>query len=166
MNRKTYNTTVLNLSDNLYRFVFYHLKDLDASKDVVQDTFISLWENRDDVDEEKVVKWLFVVAKRKIYNLARKDKVVAKSREEIKHSDNSTYNEFDKQDSIDKCLALLPDIQKTVILLRDLEGYNYQEIGEITNLSEAQVKVYLFRARQKFRDSYESLTKISANEIY
>jgi RNA polymerase sigma-70 factor (ECF subfamily) len=44
-------------------------------------------------------------------------------------------------------LTKLPEIQRSVILLRDYEGYNYAEIGEITNLNESQVKVYIFRAR-------------------
>ena len=44
-------------------------------------------------------------------------------------------------------LEQLPEIQKTVLLLRDYEGYDYLEIGEITQLTESQVKVYIFRAR-------------------
>ena len=48
---------------------------------------------------------------------------------------------------LDFALQQLPDIQKSVILLRDYEGYSYKEIGDITNLSEAQVKVYIYRAR-------------------
>ena len=107
-----------------------------------------------------------MVAKHKIYSLARKEKVVAKNRDEIKYNNYSSSIQFDKQDAIEKCLALLTDEQRTIILLRDLEGYNYEEIGEMMNLTDAQVKVYLFRARQKFRDTYNTLTKISANETY
>jgi len=51
-------------------------------------------------------------------------------------------------DALDK----LPEVQKTVVLLRDYEGYNYAEIAEITNLSESQVKVYIFRARQTLKE--------------
>jgi len=48
---------------------------------------------------------------------------------------------------LDQALRLLPEIQRSVILLRDYEGYSYQEIGEITRLNESQVKVYIYRAR-------------------
>jgi len=41
----------------------------------------------------------------------------------------------------------LPEIQRSVVMLRDYEGYSYEEIGKITNLSESQVKVYIYRAR-------------------
>ena len=53
----------------------------------------------------------------------------------------------DLKEILNEALSRLPEIQKTVILLRDYEGYDYAEIGEITNLTESQVKVYIFRAR-------------------
>jgi len=48
---------------------------------------------------------------------------------------------------LNQTVKLLPGIQRSVVLLRDYEGYSYQEIGEITGLNEAQVKVYIYRAR-------------------
>jgi RNA polymerase sigma factor (sigma-70 family) len=53
----------------------------------------------------------------------------------------------DLKEVLDDALTKLPDIQRSVILLRDYEGYSYAEIGEITGLNESQVKVYIFRAR-------------------
>ena len=61
---------------------------------------------------------------------------------------------------IEKSLSTLPPVQKSIILLRDLEGYNYKEIGEILELSEAQVKVYLFRARNKIKKQLKDLTLV------
>jgi RNA polymerase sigma factor (sigma-70 family) len=54
----------------------------------------------------------------------------------------------------------LPDMQKTVLLLRDYEGYDYAEIGKITNLSESQVKVYIFRARKEMKKYLVSIDLI------
>ena len=65
---------------------------------------------------------------------------------------------YEMKEVIEKCLAQLPPVQKSIILLRDLEGYNYKEIGEILELSEAQVKVYLFRARNKIKKQLKDLT--------
>jgi RNA polymerase sigma-70 factor (ECF subfamily) len=67
-------------------------------------------------------------------------------------------HQFETREIIDKCLAILPPVQKSIILLRDLEGYNYKEIGEILTLSESQVKVYLFRARKKLKKHLKDLT--------
>ncbi len=53
----------------------------------------------------------------------------------------------DLKEVLNEGLNKLPEIQRTVILLRDYEGYNYAEIGEIAGLTESQVKVYIFRAR-------------------
>jgi len=72
--------------------------------------------------------------------------------------DTKDYAESHSQDKsadlkeiLDKTLDALPHLQKSIILLRDLEGYNYQEIGEMLELTESQVKVYLFRGRQKIK---------------
>jgi RNA polymerase sigma-70 factor (ECF subfamily) len=60
----------------------------------------------------------------------------------------TTYENYsDLKEVLDIALQQLPDIQKSVVLLRDYEGYSYKEIGGITGLSETQVKVYIYRAR-------------------
>jgi len=56
-----------------------------------------------------------------------------------------------------EALDKLPEIQRSVLLLRDYEGYNYAEIAEITGLNESQVKVYIFRARQTMKDYIKKL---------
>jgi RNA polymerase sigma-70 factor (ECF subfamily) len=68
--------------------------------------------------------------------------------------------EFDLKEVIEKSLVTLTPMQRSIILLRDLEGYNYKEIGEILQLSESQVKVYLFRARQRIKDSIKILSAV------
>jgi RNA polymerase sigma-70 factor (ECF subfamily) len=69
-------------------------------------------------------------------------------------------NEFDTKAILEKALNELPPVQKSILLLRDLEGYEYKEIGEILGISEAQVKVYLFRARQKVKNYIKELTNV------
>lgn len=70
-----------------------------------------------------------------------------------------SHTSFEQRDQIDICLKELPPIQRSVLLLRDLEGYHYHEIADILELSESQVKVYLFRARKKMKDQLKSLSK-------
>jgi RNA polymerase sigma-70 factor (ECF subfamily) len=69
-------------------------------------------------------------------------------------------NEFDTRALLERVLNELPPLQKSIILLRDLEGYDYKEIGEILGLNEPQVKVYLFRARQKVKNCIKELTNV------
>ena len=61
---------------------------------------------------------------------------------------------------LDLALAKLPEIQRSAILLRDYEGYSYDEIGEMLNLSASQVKVYIFRARTTLKNYLISIENI------
>jgi RNA polymerase sigma-70 factor (ECF subfamily) len=67
-------------------------------------------------------------------------------------------NRFELKEIIDMAMKKLPELHKSILLLRDLEGYNYKEIGEMLNLNESQVKVYLFRARKKIKDQIKDLS--------
>ncbi|MFN2396975.1 MAG: RNA polymerase sigma factor [Bacteroidales bacterium] len=60
---------------------------------------------------------------------------------------NHTEQYSDVGEVLRDALERLPEIQRSVIMLRDYEGYSYEEIGEITGLTESQVKVYIYRAR-------------------
>ena len=65
----------------------------------------------------------------------------------------SSNNYSDLKEVLEEAVAQLPEIQRTVVMLRDYEGYSYKEIGKITTLNESQVKVYIYRAR-KFLKEY------------
>ncbi len=81
--------------------------------------------------------------------------------EEVPESKNGYSDGYETRQLINTCLESLPPIQKSVLLLRDLEGYDYLEIGRILNLTESQVKVYLFRARLKIKNQLKDLTVLS-----
>jgi RNA polymerase sigma-70 factor (ECF subfamily) len=66
----------------------------------------------------------------------------------------------DIKEILDEALETLPEIQKAVILLRDYEGYSYKEIGDIVELNESQVKVYIYRARVSLKRYIGSLDMV------
>jgi RNA polymerase sigma-70 factor (ECF subfamily) len=66
----------------------------------------------------------------------------------------------DLKEVLDEAVAQLPEIQRSVLLLRDYEGYSYKEIGEITDLNETQVKVYIYRARIFMKNYLVSIDKV------
>ena len=78
-------------------------------------------------------------------DIIRKRKYEAKVDTIVQPSHSSSYS--DLKYWLDKAMETLPEIQRSVVLLRDYEGYSYEEIGEILDLSESQVKVYIYRAR-------------------
>ncbi len=156
MTRKEYNQAVQLYSDNIYRFVLKNLRDADSARDVVQETYAKVWQKVDDIDFLKVKSYLFTTAYNTMIDLIRREErrraYVPDSRQSVSH------NLFDDlQEVLSQALATLPEQQQSLVLLRDYEGYSYEEIGQITNLSESQVKVYIFRARQALRNYICSL---------
>lgn len=134
-------------ADGVYRFVLKHIRDRDVAKDIVQDAFEKMWRKVDTIDAAKSKTYLFTTAYHTLIDYTRKSsKNSALSEVDLKHHSHSRQYS-DLKEVLNRGLEQLPEIQKTVVLLRDYEGYDYAEIGEITGLSESQVKVYIFRAR-------------------
>ena len=157
MNRRAYNITVKKHANNLFGFVFNYLKNEEDSHDIVQDVFERLWENRKKVEEDKAKAWMFRTGHNALINFIHRKKRMIYDTQSIPDQ-GATDNSYETKEMVDKVLALLPPLQKSIVLLRDLEGYTYQEIGEILEISESQVKVYLFRARKKMKKHVHSLT--------
>ena len=152
MKRSDYNTCVDLHSDSLYRFCLHFLRDVEPARDTVQDCFEKLWINRKNVTVEKAKSWLFTTANHLMLNQVKRNKVKQQHLESLGWSHtNSSDKHFETQQLIELLVKDLPTLQKSILLLRDLEGYSYKEIGSMLSLTEAQVKVYLFRARLKVK---------------
>lgn len=152
MDKKEYNKCVDDYADALYRFIFKATSDKYASDDIVQESFIILWEHVEHLCFSKAKSYLFTTAYRKMIDLYRRNKREG-SLDEIKEvMVNDNLCDFDLSEQLDIALKRLSDVQRNIVLLRDYEGYSYGEIAEIANLNESQVKVYLFRARNNLRN--------------
>lgn len=145
MTLKEYNSCVDLYADGIFRFALKTMCDDDKAKDVVQDTFERLWVKHNNVDYSKAKSYLFTTAYHACIDVIRYEKRVGRIDEKIDVSVDNQYT--DLQEVLHVALNMLPKIQRSVILLRDYEGYSYSEIMEITDLSESQVKVYIYRAR-------------------
>jgi RNA polymerase sigma factor (sigma-70 family) len=142
-----YNNCVDQHSDGLYRFILKHIKDKDAARDIVQDTFEKMWRKVEDIDAAKSKSYLFTAGYHTLIDYTRKAKKQGSFTEVEEYKLGHEKNYSDLKEILNAALDKLPEIQRSVILLRDYEGYDYAEIGEITGLNESQVKVYIFRAR-------------------
>lgn len=146
MTASEYNRCVDDFADGVYRFVLKNIRDSEAAKDIVQDTFEKMWRLRDGIDASKSKSYLFTAAYRTLVDYTRRQKPTTGD-DKLMNREAETFVAHDVKEMIDKALATLPEDQRVVITLRDMEGYSYEEIGEITGLSESQVKVYIYRAR-------------------
>ena len=152
MNEKEYNLCVNQYADNLYRFIVKNLRHEEDARDIVQSAFEKMWRNKQHVITEKSKSYLFTVAYHQMIDHIRKTKKIkiVSSFEQDERVVYQTNNQL--KQTLLQALNQLNETQKSLVLLKDYEGYNYQEIGEIMNLSESQVKVYLHRARLQLRN--------------
>jgi RNA polymerase sigma-70 factor (ECF subfamily) len=147
MTVKEYNRSVEEYADSVYRFILADIRDEERANDIVQDTFEKLWRNVSELDYSVVKSWLFSTSYHAMIDMIRKEKRMtlieeSHTRDLVYESQYSDLNEI-----LHAALERLPETQKSVILLRDYEGYSYREIGEITGMSEAQVKINIYRGR-------------------
>lgn len=151
MTSREYNLAVDQWSDHLYRFALSMTREEDYAKDLVQESFVRLWEKKANVEAKKVKTYLFTTLHRLVIDNARKaqTKQTWEAGQSLSATHQGQYS--DLQEILHEAANRLPEIQKSVLLMRDYEGYSYEEIGEMTNLTESQVKVYIFRARKAMK---------------
>lgn len=152
MTEREYNECVNTYADNVYRFILKNLRHEEDARDVVQTTFEKMWIHRDEIDATKSKSYLFTVAYRQMIDHIRKIKRI-ELREEFSAGSRVQHQPANNLKKVlDEALGRLSETQRSLVLLKDYEGYSYDEIGKITGLSESQVKVYLHRARVQLKE--------------
>lgn len=152
MTEREYNECVTTYADNVYRFIVKNLRHEEDARDVVQTAFEKMWRNREEVDATKSKSYLFTVAYHQMIDHIRKVKRIQlreEFNEEIKVQNRPVNN---LKRVLEVALDRLSETQRSLVLLKDYEGYSYEEIGKITGLNESQVKVYLHRARVQLKE--------------
>ncbi|HEY0731705.1 MAG TPA: RNA polymerase sigma factor [Chitinophagaceae bacterium] len=152
MTEKDYNDCVTLHADGVFRFIVKNLRNEEDARDVVQTAFEKLWRNREDVDAEKSKSYLFTIAYNAMIDHLRKVKRIY-----LKEEFNPDMRVVDRPVNnakavLEEALAKLNETQRSLVMLKDYEGYSYEEIGKITGLNSSQVKVYLHRARLQLKE--------------
>ncbi|MFH2140945.1 MAG: RNA polymerase sigma factor [Bacteroidota bacterium] len=160
MTLEEYNKCVDLFSDGAYRFILKNIKDEEKARDIIQDSFEKLWINVENVSFLKVKSYLFTTAYHTMIDLIRREKKKVDFNQVNvgKYSHSEQYS--DVKEILDEAIAKLNDVQRSVLILRDFEGYSYDEIAKITELNESQVKVYIYRARVFLKEYIGSLETI------
>ena len=144
------------MSDRLYRYALKLTTDTEAAKDLVQESFLKLWKNVERIEPDHARPFLYRVLFNKMVDDKRKMK-------RITHLDvmperavtKNVYNE--EKEIIEQAFQQLDEKQKKIIMLRDWDGYSYEEIADILEINLNQVKVNLFRARKKMKAVISSI---------
>jgi len=152
MTEREYNQCVDQYADCVYRFILKNMQVPEDAQDVVQSAFEKMWKNHQDVHVETAKSYLFTVAYNQMIDHIRKNKRMTLVDEFSESSKISWSRQTNLKQELEKALQQLTPLQKSLILLKDYEGYSYDEIGKITSLNASQVKVYLHRARMQLKE--------------
>ena len=167
MDIEAFENRVLPTKNKLFRFALRFLGSEEEAKDIVQEVFIRVWNGRQQMAQvQNWEAWCMRITKNlsldRIRLLKGKQTLPLEETFDLHHHALTPLESAEMGESMNKIaqmIATLPDKQRQIIHLRDVEGYSYQEICEILELDMNQVKVNLFRARNAVR---EKLIKIDA----
>lgn len=155
-----FNQAVDLFSDGLYRFALKMLEDTDDAQDIVQEVFLRVWEKRDQIEGTKIKSYLFTATYHLCIDFIRKSKQTQSLDDILDEPSTEPRYLVGLKNLLELILKQMPPVQRAVLMLRDYEGYSYEEIGHITGLSESQVKVYIYRARLYVKKRIEKLERV------
>ena len=167
MNIEVFETRVLPTKNKLFRFAFRLLGSSEEAKDVVQEVMMKVWNGREQMGAiDNMEAWCMRITKNlSLDRLRSKERRTTDSMQEgleVRQESMTPYEKTEIHESmqrVNELIEALPEKQRQVMHLRDIEGYSYNEICEILELDMSQVKVNLFRARNFVR---ERLLKLNA----
>ena len=157
MENISFRTTVLPLSDRLYRLALRITMNKAEAEDVVQDTLLKVWECREDWNQiNNLEAFAIATCRNRALDVVKRAGRDTENLDEMAHFSSQTPPEqLEAREEISlvrRLMDSLPEVQRTIMLLRDIEGKTYQEIAQTLDISETQVKVYLHRARTKIKE--------------
>lgn len=166
-----FNRLVVQYQEMVFNVAFRIMGDPAVAEDVAQETFITAYQSLSSFRGGSFKSWLIRVATNRCYDELRRRKRRPQTSLDAITDENESFaflrspNEGPEAHRqrvelalvIERCLQDLPDDQRIVTVLGDVEGYDYQEIANITRVSLGTVKSRLSRARAKLRDCLQSL---------
>jgi RNA polymerase sigma factor (sigma-70 family) len=159
MNAQLYTQTVESNADKLYRYLLRQGMRKDDARDIMQNCFESLWKSA-VIDHDHAAKYLFAAAHNQCADFWRKASRISYRQDLPEQSVPQETAQGQLQSWLHKALLSLTELERSLVLLKDYEGYSYQEIAEICNINGTQVKVYLHRARTKLKNHIGNLKQV------
>ena len=166
MKKISFRDDVLPLKDKLFRLAFRITLDTAEAEDIVQEALIRVWQNRAKWQEiSSIEAYCQIICRRLALDAAGKaghGNVLLDEHSQQHLLTVTPEEQFDNRERlslIKQLMDSLPEVQRTIMELRDIEGLSYQEISNVMDLTEVQVKVYLHRARTKIKNKVEEFER-------
>jgi RNA polymerase sigma-70 factor (ECF subfamily) len=160
MDLQQFEIKILPLKNNIYRLAKALLGNATYAEDAVQDIYLKLWAQRDQIERAENIR-AFCLQLARNHCLDRLRVLKRNDFQELSDDnfskERSPYEQVEQQDLVEKVkqlIALLPEQQRTVIHLRDIEDLEFDEIAQVTGMTENAIKVNLSRARQRIRELF------------
>jgi len=168
MTAEKFKSELLPKKNKLFRLALFLLKNREEAEDTVQEIYLKLWDMRDSLNKYSNMEAVMMTMTRNrcLDKLKTKREKFGSFNEEINKQplinpmEQSIQKDMIKQ--VKELMERLPEQQKTILHLRDVEGYEYKEIKEITGFELNYIRVNLSRARKSIK---ESLLKLQENEL-
>lgn len=165
MKKVSFRNDILPLKNILYRLALRITCNNAEAEDIVQDTLMKVWNRRERWDEiDSIEAFCLTICRNLALDRMRKmDNHNGSLEDNLRETPSATrnpYEEMNQKDRIQlvrKLVDSLPEKQRTCMQLRDFEGKSYKEVAEILQISEDQVKVNIFRARQTIKQRFKEL---------
>ncbi len=159
---KIFDQHIMPISDKMYRYALSILRDPESAHDVVQECLTKIWNKRNVLDNvQNVEAWTMRVTRNQCYDWVKTNQFTVLSEDEIGQEDQvkADHNMLmeDQQKWLDKVLSTLPEKQKEIFHLREMQGMSYHEIADVLSINMNEVKVYLHRARNKVRSTLQQI---------
>lgn len=142
-------------ADDIYRFLFVHVRDIEIAEDLTADTFTKAWKHIETYDFKHPRGWLYAIARNTLTDYWRKKKPVPLDEAiEVVDEAPSHAEVMDKKLEkirIAQMVAKLPNDMKSVVSLRFMQGYSVKQTAEALDFSEANVRVIQYRALKKMK---------------
>lgn len=167
MTHETFRDTVFILKDEMYRFAKRFVMSSDEAEDVVQDLMMKFWQMKEKLSEYGNLKsYAMKCVKNECLNrLKHEDVKMGFAALQLHRSELYQPEVNNLKDEIIKFINSLPEKQKMVIHLKDVEDYAVSEISEMLEMEENAVRVNLMRARQKIKEQITQLISYEKRQI-
>ena len=166
MNHETFKRTVFCLKDEMYRFAKRFLLSSDEAQDVVQDLMVKFWQMRESILDVNIKSYAMKAVKNECLNRLKHHEV-KKGFADMQFANSNYYKPEvnNLKEKIVEFINQLPEKQKMVMHLKDVEEYEVSEISEILGIEENAVRVNLMRARQKVKVQITNLMNYEVQQI-
>ena len=166
MNQETFKNTVFVLKDEMYRFAKRFLVSSDEAQDLVQDLMMKFWQKKDELAGLNIKSYALKCVKNECLNKLKHETVKQNFADFQLHRNELYKMETNNlKEKILEFINALPEKQKLVIHLKDVEEYEVSEISEILEIEENAVRVNLMRARQKVKEQINNLLAFENRKI-